>query len=75
MLAQSAMAVVFVPREKITQGSYANGGDIPKSLDMELSIKCHSDDTFRKERVKRGKPRERETQIWQGSLNEGIERI
>ena len=58
MLTQAEMLVVFVPREKITQGSLTNGGIFPKSIDMEKTIKCHSDDAFRKERVKRGKPRE-----------------
>ena len=33
---------------------------------MARKIKCHSDDAFRNERVKRGKPRKQETQIMVG---------
>ena len=75
MLSQSEMIVVFVPREKITQGSFTNGGDEPKFYDMVISVKCRSDEFFGNEEVKRGKPREREIQNWQESPNEGIERI
>ena len=39
---------------------------------MVLFIKCRRDEFFGNKEVKRGKPRERETQIWQGSLNERI---
>ena len=31
---------------------------------MVFFVKCRSDDAFGNKRVKRGKPHERETQIW-----------
>ena len=64
MLSQSAMTVVFVPREQITWGSLTNGEDESKFFNMILFIKCRSDDAFGNKRVKRGKPREREIQNW-----------
>lgn len=35
---------------------------------MIYTVKCRSDDAFGNKRVKRGKPRERETQILVGEL-------
>ncbi len=76
MLARSAMAVVFVPGEKISQGILVStgltAGNSPKSSDMvTLPLKCHSDVVFPETaRVERGKPHERETQIMVGEFSE-----
>ena len=42
---------------------------------MARKIKCHSDDAFRNERVKRGKPRKQETQIMVGEPGRRESRI
>ena len=36
----------------------------PKWFSYGLTVKCRSDESFGNERVKRGKPRELETQNW-----------
>lgn len=63
MLALPAMVVVIVHR--VTYGSFKLTAS-RWSFGIILDIKCHSDDTFGNERVKRGKPHKQETQIMVG---------
>lgn len=70
------MTIVIVLGEKITQGSLlANGVNSLSHLIWWFHLKCRSDDAFRNERVKRGKPRKQETQILVGEPNKREIRI
>ena len=68
MLARSAMAVVFVPAEKIRSGilNRMTADTNPKGLcPWRRSLRCHSDGVcVETRRVERDKPLKRETQIW-----------
>ncbi len=70
MLAQTEMFVVIVMMEKITSWMRENSlrQKCNLSFNMVILIKCHSDETFRNERVKRGKLCKLATQNLVGAL-------
>ena len=63
MLAQPAMAVVFAPDETISLGMRERITAGEHLLRWE-PLTCHRDELDGDIKMKRGKPRKRETQIW-----------